>query len=379
MQVVSRFFATRWGPILAGAVIGVIAALLVRQGNPGNMGLCMGCFTRDTAGGLGLHSFAPTQYVRPEIIGLILGSMLSALLFREFRARSGSAPLVRFILGFFSSVGALVFLGCPWRAYLRFSGGDWNAMVGLVGMTVGIGIGILFLKRGFSLGRNYQAPSAGGWAMPLIALALLALLLVWGLGADGKPTGKLLFSSKGPGAMHATLLISLGAGLLIGILAQRSRFCTVGAVRDLIMLRDSHLFLGVCALVVAALGTNLALGLFKAGFEGQPIAHAVHAWNFLAMVLSGLCFTLAGGCPGRQIVLSGEGDGDAGIFFIGMLVGAAMSHNFALAAAPASAVKAGGPGMPGQVAVITGIVLCLLIGWFMREPRRKAKKAEVVK
>jgi len=44
MQVVNRFFATRWGPILAGLVIGVVAAFLVQQGNPKNMGLCMGCF-----------------------------------------------------------------------------------------------------------------------------------------------------------------------------------------------------------------------------------------------------------------------------------------------------------------------------------------------
>jgi YedE family putative selenium metabolism protein len=177
--------------------------------------------------------------------------------------------------------------------------------------------------------------------------------------------------------MHASLAISLGAGLLLGILAQRSRFCTVGALRDLIMLRDSHLFQGVCALIVAALAVNLALGQFKAGFEDQPIAHAVHIWNFLAMVLSGLCFTLAGGCPGRQIILSGEGDGDAGIFFIGMLVGAAMAHNFALAAAPAMNGKTGGPGRYGQVAVVVGIVLCLLIGWLMREPKRKTRKAEV--
>lgn len=376
MQVVTRFFATRWGPILAGLVIGVVAAFLVQQGNPKNMGLCMGCFTRDTAGALGLHRFAPTQYLRPEIIGLVLGALFSGLLFREFRARSGSAPLVRFVLGFFSSVGALVFLGCPWRAYLRLSGGDLNALVGLAGLTVGILVGIWFLKRGFSLGRNYQAPSAGGWAMPLIAVGLLLLLLFWGTGADGKPTGKLLFSVKGLGAMHAPLIVSLAAGLLLGFLAQRSRFCTVGALRDLIMLRDSHLFLGVCALVVGALVTNLALGQFKSGFEGQPIAHAVHLWNVLAMILSGLCFTLAGGCPGRQIILSGEGDGDAGIFFIGMLVGAAMSHNFSLAAAPAMGGKAGGPEGYGQVAVIIGIVVCLLIGLLMREPKR-AKKVEV--
>ena len=45
-------------------------------------------------------------------------------------------------------------------------------------------------------------------------------------------------------------------------------------------------------------------------------------------MLAGLSFTLAGGCPGRQIFLSGEGDGDATVFVLGMLTGAAVAHNF---------------------------------------------------
>ena len=51
--------------ILAGLVIGVIASLLVLFGNPKNMGFCIACFLRDTAGGLGLHSAAAVQYIRP--------------------------------------------------------------------------------------------------------------------------------------------------------------------------------------------------------------------------------------------------------------------------------------------------------------------------
>jgi hypothetical protein len=58
---------------------------------------------------------------------------------------------------------------------------------------------------------------------------------------------------------------------------------------------------------------NLILGQFKAGFEAQPIAHSIHIWNFLGMTLSGLAFSLSGGCPGRQLILSGEGDTDAGL------------------------------------------------------------------
>lgn len=44
--------------ILAGIVIGIIASLLVYFGNPVNMGFCIACFLRDTAGAMGLHSAA---------------------------------------------------------------------------------------------------------------------------------------------------------------------------------------------------------------------------------------------------------------------------------------------------------------------------------
>ena len=117
MSLVSRWFTSRWGPVVTGIVIGVLAPILVRLGNPGNMGICVACFSRDIAGALGLQRVATVQYIRPEIIGLVLGAFVAALSFREFKPRTGSAPLVRFFLGIFAMFGALVFLGCPWRAY----------------------------------------------------------------------------------------------------------------------------------------------------------------------------------------------------------------------------------------------------------------------
>ena len=149
-------------------------------------------------------------------------------------------------------IGALVFLGCPWRAYLRLAGGDWNAILGIAGLFAGIGIGVLFLRMGFSLGRNRPAPAALGWVMPALMVGLLLLLVLaplFGRDANGKPVGPIFFSTTGPGSQHAPLLISLGVGLLVGFLAQRSRFCTVGALRDLILIRDAHLFRGILALV----------------------------------------------------------------------------------------------------------------------------------
>jgi YedE family putative selenium metabolism protein len=158
------------------------------------------------------------------------------------------------------------------------------------------------------------------------------------------------------------LLISLTVGLIIGILAQRSRFCTIGGLRDLMLLRDAHLFNGIVALVAAAFVTNLLLGQFNPGFDKQPIAHTDELWNFGGMVLAGLAFTLAGGCPGRQLILSGEGDGDAGVFALGMITGAAFAHNFTLAS------SATGVGAFGPAAVIVGLVVCAVIGLTFREP-----------
>ena len=45
---------------IASAIIGVLAVSLVWFGNPANMGFCIACFIRDTAGSLGLHRASAT-------------------------------------------------------------------------------------------------------------------------------------------------------------------------------------------------------------------------------------------------------------------------------------------------------------------------------
>jgi YedE family putative selenium metabolism protein len=353
-------FATRWGIIGVGAIIGILAPLLQKLGNPGNMGICVACFERDIAGALGLHRAAVVQYMRPEIIGFVLGSLIAAYLFKEFRPRVGSAPIVRFVLGAFAMIGALVFLGCPWRAVLRLAGGDGNAILGLLGLTFGIWIGTLFLKKGYNLGRTQTTHTAVGWMLPLIMLGFLILMFVFPQVEGEAKSGVLFYSLKGPGAMHASLILALIVGLGIGFLAQRSRFCTMGAIRDTVLFGQTHLLSGFISLLVFAFLTNLVLGQFKAGFTGQPVAHTLHVWNFLGMTLAGLAFALAGGCPGRQLFLAGEGDGDAAVFVMGMIVGAGFAHNFGLASSPK------GVGPHGIAAVVIGLLVCLFIGFTMR-------------
>jgi hypothetical protein len=361
MAGIRNFFAGRWGIIGVGVAIGILAPLLQKLGNPGNMGVCVACFVRDITGGLGLHRADVVQFIRPEIIGFVLGSLIAALIFKEYRPRMGSAPVVRFVLGAFAMIGALVFLGCPWRAALRLAGGDGNAIVGLMGLACGIWIGALFLKSGYTLGRTQQTHFTAGLMLPIFMAGLLFLIFVYPpIPGQGK-NEVLFYSLKGPGSMHAPLLISLGVGLLIGFLAQRSRFCTMGAIRDFVLFRQMHLLSGVIALIVTAFAFNFLIGQFHPGFKGQPIAHTMHLWNFAGMTLSGLAFCLAGGCPGRQLFLAGEGDGDAAVFVLGMVFGAAFSHNFGLASSPK------GIGPYGIQAVVVGLLVCLFIGFTMRK------------
>jgi YedE family putative selenium metabolism protein len=358
-----RFWSQKTWIVLGGFTFGVLAALMTKWGNPANMGICVACFYRDIAGGLGLHRAGVVQYLRPEIMGFLLGAFISAFAFGEFRARGGSSPLVRFLLGAFFMIGALVFLGCPIRAVLRLAGGDLNGITGLAGVFVGAGVGIFFLNRGFNLGPSLKIPGVVGWMMPLLMLGLLLLVIF--------QPDFLFFSEQGPGSMHAPIWISLLIGLFTGFLAQRTRMCFVGGWRDLIMVRDTYLFGGIAGFFIGALAVNLILAygsgevqFFHLGFDGQPVAHDHHLWNFLGMVLAGLTATLLGGCPLRQTILSGEGNADAGITVLGLLVGAAFAHNFLLASSPQ------GTGMFGPTAVIIGLAFCLAIGFLMQEKGR---------
>jgi YedE family putative selenium metabolism protein len=358
------FFATHVGIIIVGLVLGALAVTLQKQGNPQNMGICVACFTRDIAGALGLHRAAVVQYLRPEIPALCLGALVAALAFGEFRPRTGSAPAVRFLLGMTAAIGALIFLGCPWRAMLRLAGGDWNALVGLGGLIVGIGVGVGFLRWGFSLGRSYPARPLAGLAMPFIMIVLLVLAILYPHFGDN---AALFRSEKGPGSQAAPVLIAIGIGLVVGFLAQRTRFCTVGGFRDALLMRDFHLLGGVVAFAVAAFVMNyFVYGQFHPGFmmtdaagkaTSQPAAHTVHWLNFAGMVLAGLSFTLAGGCPGRQVFLAGEGDGDAAVFVLGMLTGTAVAHNFLLV----------GSAPLAPYAAVIGLVVVVVIGTLGRE------------
>ncbi|MBR5498265.1 MAG: YedE-related selenium metabolism membrane protein [Clostridia bacterium] len=334
--------------IISGVLVGVIAVVLTLLGNPANMGFCIACFIRDTAGAVKLHTAAVVQYVRPEIIGIALGAFIISLAKKEFQPRGGSAPVIRFVLGFGVMVGALMFLGCPLRMSLRIAGGDLNAIVGLAGFAIGILAGVFFLNKGFSLGRSFKQRTIEGVGFSAISIIMLVLLVAI--------PSILVFSTEGPGSMRAPIIASLIAGLAVGILSQRTRFCMMGGIRDVYLFRDWTLLSGFIALIVAALIGNVIVGSFKPGFAGQAIAHTDGLWNFLGMFVVGLGSVMLGGCPLRQLVLAGEGNTDSAIAIFGMLVGAAFCHNFSLAS------SGSGSTVQGRIAVCIVLAVMIVIG-----------------
>jgi YedE family putative selenium metabolism protein len=354
-----KLWTPRVAIILGGLIFGVLGALAVNWGNPPNMGICVACFLRDIAGALNLDQASVVQFLRPEIMGFTLGAFITAFIFREWRSRGGASPILRFVLGALVMIGALVFLGCPIRMLLRLAGGDLNAITALAGMLVGILVGIFFLKKGFNLGRATKLHPVVGWIIPIIMVGLLVFAII-------KPEF-INYSEKGPGAMHVSLVVALVIGLFVGFMAQRTRFCSVGAWRDIFLVKDTYLISGIAAFFIGAIVTNYiagnfgAEGLYHWGFTDQPIAHNDHVWNFFGMGLLGLAATFIGGCPLRNLVLSGEGDTDAGVTVLGYIAGAAIAHNFLLASSP------NGVGTYGPIAVILGWIFCIVIGFLMIE------------
>jgi uncharacterized protein len=123
---------------------------------------------------------------------------------------------------------------------------------------------------------------------------------------------------------------SLGLGLIVGYLGQRSRMCSIGGLRDFVLVRDTGLLKGAGALLVATWvafgavrlisGTDAGHGLIAAGTTPSGL-RAVIAIAVGAVVL-GFVATLSGACPLRQHVLAGQGRVGAWSFLAGFYIAA---------------------------------------------------------
>ncbi|KQT13017.1 YeeE/YedE family protein [Ramlibacter sp. Leaf400] len=121
---------------------------------------------------------------------------------------------------------------------------------------------------------------------------------------------------------------ALPLGLLLGAVAQSTRFCVRGGIADWVTFQGpARLFSWVLAIAVGAvlLQSMIGLGLFDAG--------RTLAWNerllwFSALaggLLFGIGMMLAPGCPQRCLVKAGAGDLTAGVTLLVIAVVAVMT------------------------------------------------------
>lgn len=113
------------------------------------------------------------------------------------------------------------------------------------------------------------------------------------------------------GEANAAALIGLGGGIALGLAARVGRFCTLGAIEDVLYGGDDRrLRMWAVAIGVAIIGMQLShgLGIFDAG----QTAYLVRVWNPFATILGGLMFgygmALSGNCGYGALARLGGGD-----------------------------------------------------------------------
>jgi len=124
----------------------------------------------------------------------------------------------------------------------------------------------------------------------------------------------------------ATLVI----GLVVGYLAQRSRMCFVGGIRDFILVRDTFLLKGLIAFGLTAWVTfplaGLAVGIPAGPFELSDVVTVV--LTVVGGLGVGFFSTLANGCPLRQHVLAAQGTKSSIAYLAGFFLGAVVFHSW---------------------------------------------------
>jgi hypothetical protein len=157
-----------WGawlknPLFVGLVVGVLAAavqgLLISAGGPEAYGFCVACHARDVVN-VAVNTVAGTTLaVAPisknailpvlTVIGVLIGAFAAAKYHGEFRTKTGSVPSYGWyaIGGILFMVFALVMGGCPYRIALRTGYIDIVAIIGLIGIVVGVLAGTMIAVR----------------------------------------------------------------------------------------------------------------------------------------------------------------------------------------------------------------------------------------
>ena len=150
-----RISATFYGVIAALLAVGVQIFFKVEP--PPAYGICMACHPRDMINWIVNHIFGTNWEITPvsatlpllTTVGVLIGAYMAAWRNGEIRQVSLGKGWRSFIYGLLVMNAAILVLGCPTRLLLLGAYGEVLALIGVVGVVIGITVGTFLLERGF--------------------------------------------------------------------------------------------------------------------------------------------------------------------------------------------------------------------------------------
>ena len=177
-----------------------------------------------------------------------------------------------------------------------------------------------------------------------------------------------------PALVSQVLWASFALAVAFGAIAQRTHFCTMGAVADIVNMGDwTRMRMWLMAMGVAMIGFNtmVALGWVQAGQSVYAGPRLIWLSNALGGLLFGFGMVLASGCGSKTLVRVGGGSLKSLVVFFVLAVAAYATLRGITAVARVATVDtvaltlASGQDLPSVLATFTGASrssLALLLG-----------------
>ena len=211
------------------------------------------------------------------------------------------------------------------------------------------------------------------------------------------PNDQSMQESDLPGLTAIVLWAAFGLAAAFGAIAQRTHFCTMGAVADIVNLGDwTRMRMWALAIAVAMIGFNAMVGL--GWIEAAQSIYAAPALIWLSNMAGGLLFgfgmVLASGCGSKTLVRLGGGNLKSLVVLLVMGVAAYATMRGVVAVARVATIDKvaivlpAGQDLPSLLAHATGasrplLALLLgggiglaLLGWVLARP--EGRSAEVL-
>lgn len=195
----------------------------------------------------------------------------------------------------------------------------------------------------------------------------------------------------------AVIAAGLGVGFVFGAVAQQTRFCTLGAVADLVGMGDAtRLRMWALAIAVATGGTTLVVG--SGLIDVHATIYTAPRLRWLSHLVGGACFgvgmVLASGCGSKTLIRLGGGSLKALVVALCLALGALITLRGALAVVrvqgleqvaidlpspqdlPSLLAVLGGSGTPtNHILLSAGLgVAALLGGWALFHPLARQRE-----